>query len=401
MAWLRGGDTAYSDHRVLELQDHDNWAMGLAAYAFLMHLAGLCAKDGTYDVAPAYIRTVGGPITADLLKRVEKSGLMFSTGKGKAKRWRIVDDAPEILHIRTREEIEKEKRDRADTGDPWLRAAVLLRDGDQCRWCGRIVQPHDTRSASGRGRELDHLRRPAATADDLVVSCKVCNGARGRAWQDPETRPLMDQMFTLRPVPTTRVFVASTAAWLDSEGYTLPAGAMVTGHASKDPRPHQADDQTHPPTQDGVATVTSTTPSTDQPPATQVGVAASNGPARSAHPDTQRAATPPTPPTSTPHPDTQPEVAPPADAPPQQPPATSRATRPTALQPTGHPPVTHGSGGAGPGRVGFGTGTGRVAGPPSRLPPDPPRPDSTTTPPTAPRSRRGRRRRSRPGGDQR
>lgn len=65
-----------------------------------------------------------------------------------------------------------------------VQRAVVARDGQHCRHCGRIV-----RSASGPRdvapdtRQLDHLtpvvRGGGNQPDNLVVSCRLCNARRG------------------------------------------------------------------------------------------------------------------------------------------------------------------------------------------------------------------------------
>ncbi|SDG95713.1 HNH endonuclease [Klenkia brasiliensis] len=392
MAWLRIGDTSTIHPLRLALHDPANPLVARAAWGVFLDLATLCAAEGTYDVAPGFMHLAGGTEAPDLIRRLHRAGLLVHTaGTGRHRTYKIVDDRPELIHIRLRTEIDWEKKRRQDTGDPRLKAAVLLRDGDACRWCGRVVQPNDNRSP--RGRELDHLRPgdAARTPDDLVVACKVCNGARGKAWQDTETRGQLAELFRLLPPPTERIYVQSTATWLVEQGHPLPPGSRVVARAdhtapTTSRAPRAGSDPTHPATA-GVANGP-TTPSDDQHPAT-AGVATPDGPDGRAHPGNQPGVAPPSP-TSTPHPGTQPGVAPPAGA----------TQHDAPDRPTADRSVTDRSGGAGPGRVGSGSGAGRVAGPPSRLAPDPPRTDSTTTPPTAPRSRRGRRR-SRPGGDQR
>lgn len=375
MSWLRSGDDAYTDRRVLDLQDHDDWAMGLAAWGFLTHLAGLCAKDGTYDVAPAYIRTVGGPIVAELLKRVEAAGLMTSTGRGKARRWRIVDDAPEVLHIRTREEKDWEAQQRADNGNLQLTIPVLLRDGDACRYCRRVCQPNDNRSTAGRGRTFDH-RRPGEqvlTPDGMVVACRMCNGARGQAWRAGSTLAELDERFPLLPPPSRLVFVQSTALKLEDEGYVIPAGAQVLAKAAHASRADSAGDPARQPATQAGAVAGPTTPTSGQHPGTQPGVATPDRGTGRAHTGPAPEVAPP-PPAGDQHAGTQPAVA-----------APHQHDRPTPDR-----SVTDRSGTAGPGRVGNGSG---------RVPdPAPPPPTSPAPAPLVKRTRRGRRRRTPPPG---
>ena len=390
MSWLRIGDTATIHPRVLDLHDPADPLVGPAAWGFLLHIATLCAARGTYDVAPGFITQAGGPAAPQLLKLCVRAGLLVHAGgAGRNRRYRLTDEDDDLLHIRTKAEKDWEAQQRADNGNLQLTVPVLLRDGDACRYCRRVCQPNDNRSTAGRGRTFDHLRpgQAARTPDELVVACRGCNGARGQAWQAGATQAELAERFPLLPPPSRLIFVQSTALKLEEQGYAIPAGSVVLAKAEHASRAQRAGgDPPHPASQAGVANGSRTTPSDDQHPASQAGVATPDGPDGRAHPGSQPGVAPPSPPGRA-HPASQTGVAPPTG-----PAGPHRPDRPEPDR-----PVIDRSGTAEPGRVGSGSGSGRVAGPPSRLPPDPP---AQASPPTAPRSRRGRRR-SRPGGDQR
>lgn len=395
MSWLRIGDTATIHPRVLDLHDPADPLVGPAAWGFLLHIATLCAARGTYDVAPGFITQAGGPAAPQLLKACVRAGLLVHvSGTGRNRRYRLTDDDDDLLHIRTKAEKDWEAQQKADNGNLQLTVPVLLRDGDACRYCRRVCQPNDNRSTAQRGRTFDHLRpgQGARTPDDLVVACRGCNGARGAAYQQGASPAELAERFPLLPPPGRLIFVQSTALKLEEQGYTIPTGSVVLAKAEHASRAQSAGrDPAHPTHQVGVATSgPSTTPSDDQHPGSQPGVATPDGNDGRAHPGSQPGVAPPPPPGRA-HPANQPGVAPPAGP---------AAPHQVPDRPTVDRSVTDRSGTAGPGRVGSGSGSGRVAGPPSRLSPDPPRPDSPTRSTTAPRSRRGRRR-SRPGGDPR
>ncbi|MDO5619288.1 HNH endonuclease [Kocuria sp.] len=87
-----------------------------------------------------------------------------------------------LFHMRSAEEIAADNQHRNDTREPQITMAVRRRDGDQCRWCNRIVYWSDRRS--DRGGTYDHLdgrQDGPATVDGLVVCCKKCNEERGDA----------------------------------------------------------------------------------------------------------------------------------------------------------------------------------------------------------------------------
>lgn len=76
------------------------------------------------------------------------------------------------------------ERRRAAAILPSVRAAVIARDGMQCRHCGvAVVERVDKDDFPPNGIELDHLV-PAVhgglgVLENLVVSCHRCNSSRG------------------------------------------------------------------------------------------------------------------------------------------------------------------------------------------------------------------------------
>jgi len=63
--------------------------------------------------------------------------------------------------------------------DPELRAAIRHRDGDNCRYCSRLVQWHDRRGPAGG--TYDHVDPAKGNElDNLVVCCRSCNSRKQR-----------------------------------------------------------------------------------------------------------------------------------------------------------------------------------------------------------------------------
>jgi hypothetical protein len=73
-----------------------------------------------------------------------------------------------------------EKRRREMYADPQLLAAVRARDGNACRYCGRVVNWSDRRGP--RGGQFDHVQpRGPNSLENIVVACRECNcGKSGR-----------------------------------------------------------------------------------------------------------------------------------------------------------------------------------------------------------------------------
>ena len=317
------------------------------------------------------------------------------------RRWKLIDTAPELIHIKLAVEIAWEKQQKHDTGDRDLQIPILLRDGEACRWCGIPVQPNDNRSR--RGRTFDHLRPGMAAGgpDGMVVACRGCNGKRGKDWNpDVDTADSFAARWEhqLRPPPRQLFFVRSTVTWLESEGHQVPAGSVIAERAPS-ARDTPSTTQTpgpagqHPAPAGVAAPARRTTAPGDQHPATQAGVAApesrsTTSTTSATHPATAGVAA---------HPGTGQHPAPAGvaatpdstTAPECQHPATQAGV--AAPESRTDPSPTDRSGTAPPGRVGVGPGrVGSPTPPPAPAhPPDPPQSPATTSTPR--RTRRGRR----------
>ena len=255
MSWFRVGDTAATDPRILALEDPRDPLLGTLCFGFLVKLGTQSANHFTdYVIHPGFLPLAGGQAAQKLLKRCIAAGLIIPLGgRGQKQRWKLIDTAPELFHIRLKDEVAWEKQQKADTRNPALQEPVLLRDGDACRWCAIPVQPNDTRSR--RGRQFDHLRpgQAARGPEDLVVACRGCNGERGRDQQEHpgETADEFAARWAprLRPPPKQLFFVRSTADWLTEAGHTIPSRSVIADRAPaarNTPTPSVPDGATHP-----------------------------------------------------------------------------------------------------------------------------------------------------------
>lgn len=197
---------------------------------------------------------------AELMTEVE-----FTDNGRSVVAYKLVDDDPEFLHLRLKKEIEWERQRKADQSRPNLIVPVRLRDGDACRWCGRIVDWSDRKS--GRAGTYDHLEPgEAASIDTYVVCCKACNSSR----QDGD---LPQGVTALLDPPADPYFSRYSVEWLTNNKWRkteglpvpqaaatyIPAGKRADG--SQPPAPHLSTPPPKPSTR-----VAPSAPSTDTTP---------------------------------------------------------------------------------------------------------------------------------------
>ena len=151
--------------------------------------------------------------------------------------YKLVEDE-DLFHMRLKSEIDWENRRRNDTRSKSLIVPIRVRDGDACRWCGRVVYWGDQKSA--RGGTYDHLHptQPAEKASDMVVACRSCNSARkdntewGGKLLPPPSKP-SDGRKTVEFLAENDVIVALSP---ESEKPTVPAAQFLqSGLAAGEP----------------------------------------------------------------------------------------------------------------------------------------------------------------------
>lgn len=168
-------------------------------------------RDGEVDLATA--RMVAAHRAPVMLRTLVEAGLATKSGRGRSQRWRLINE-PDLIHMRSRAEVEWDRQRNRDNGNTDLTMPVRLRDGDACRWCGRSVNFVKDRK-SARGGTYDHLDPgQPGTVETMVVSCKTCNSSR------QDNRKEWDLTHQLRPVPTRRHFQPQTIELLLAHGYT-------------------------------------------------------------------------------------------------------------------------------------------------------------------------------------
>lgn len=215
MAWLKTGDTAAMDERVLdiaELETADPWSVN-EVYGFVSRMFIQAAQQGSdYRVSMGTAMALS-PRYELLLLQASQTGLLELVVEDGRRMIRLVADG-DFHHLRTREEIDWENARKADVADLSLVLPVRVRDGDACRYCGEVVNWADRKG--GRGGTYDHLKpgQRAQSADDLVVACRSCNGGRRDAGEQRSKRyPLL-----AAPKESVRYFSKSTLAWFAENG---------------------------------------------------------------------------------------------------------------------------------------------------------------------------------------
>ncbi|MEV4270571.1 HNH endonuclease [Micromonospora aurantiaca (nom. illeg.)] len=220
MAWLKSSDNSNQHPAVLAPlawargpdDDLDGWDLRLPAVAGLVWLCATysAGQETDYVVPDGTVALYGGPQWQRLAAWAERAGFWTRIDGG----WLLADDSEHLFHIRLRAEIEWERQRKNDNGNPILTVPVRLRDGDACRYCGRIVN-WDARTGALAGT-YDH-RHPGQAArgpDDLVVCCNHCNGRRGK---DPQP----GRWHTL-PAPTSPYYGKTTVEHLANHGHQVP-----------------------------------------------------------------------------------------------------------------------------------------------------------------------------------
>lgn len=251
MAWVRWGDGSAMHPLLLAVLEHPECDDRLLneTHGFVSRCAAQSGQHSTdYVVTRGTAIQIAGPTRVETLTSVCMiAGLftevLYADDGRSVVAYKLVDDDPEFLHLRLKREIEWERQRKADQSRPNLIVPVRLRDGDGCRWCGRVVDWSDRKS--GRAGTYDHLNPgEAATIDTYVVCCKACNSSR----QDGD---LPQGVTALLDPPAEPYFSRYSVEWLTSNKWRqreglpvpiaaatyLPAGRLADGSQPPTPDP--------------------------------------------------------------------------------------------------------------------------------------------------------------------
>lgn len=218
MAWVRGGDTALTHPVVVRGMtvagaDSRTWRELLGTAHLLASVAGAHLTDGVLELG--HLMMVLGADQPTVTGQLVEAGYLTPDEVDGRPVWRLIND-PDLIHIRSRAEVEWDRQRKRDTSNADVTLRVLLRDGSACRYCSRTVSWTDRRGT--RGATYDHRRpgKPVETTDDLVVACRGCNSAR----KDDPTGT-WDQQHPLLPVPDPPHYCDHARARLTKAGLTV------------------------------------------------------------------------------------------------------------------------------------------------------------------------------------
>ena len=213
--------------RLTQACEYDH-ALKNEAFGLYVSLASVSACHLTdYVVEPGLVSQFAPGREKDLLDVLRSGGLITNVqvkeksddGHETAARWlyKLTND-PDFVHMRLKKEVEIDRNRKKDSRNPDVYIPVRVRDGDQCRWCGKSVNFADHRSA--RGGTIDSLNsHENSTVDNLVVACRACNAGREQAPDE----------YTLRPAPSQPWYLDSTVRWVNTHKWAIANGVHITG----------------------------------------------------------------------------------------------------------------------------------------------------------------------------
>ncbi|MDR4533225.1 hypothetical protein [Glutamicibacter sp. PS] len=218
MSWLKQSDAAAMHPdvlRVLEMEECDDRLLN-EMYGWLNRCATQCAAyDRDYIIEVGTAKTMAGMSRYPaLLAAAVYCGLLEHKeidGKDGQRRkvLKLVEDQ-DLFHMILKSDKEREKNRRTDTYDVAKKAAIIKRDGSNCRWCDRVVTWNNDRKSVKAGT-IDHLDpkdlddSEPTPIERLAVACTSCNSSRkaGEYW-DKE----------LLPVPQRPYYSEDAQRWL-------------------------------------------------------------------------------------------------------------------------------------------------------------------------------------------
>lgn len=176
MAWGRFGDTSHSHRKVLRATARDPIRGAAVWGAVTLCLSWSTQESQDWWVSESFVLRTFGPEGPKLMREAQQCELVRPgrERRGGENGWLIDDSDPELLHIRTKAEVDADREAAKATRQKEPRREVRLRDGDQCRYCGKTVSWRDR--VSKRSGTYDHP--DPNDRDTFVVACKGCNTAK-------------------------------------------------------------------------------------------------------------------------------------------------------------------------------------------------------------------------------
>ncbi|MEH0058792.1 hypothetical protein [Auritidibacter ignavus] len=231
MSWLKTSDAAAYHPIVLAPLSWDKadartvnelfgWVMRCAVQSaqhnedYLVSIGTARATAGSFD---RYEALVEAGLYAGYLKVVDRT-----LEDGTVRQYLKLAEEEDLFHMFLKSERDWQAARKRDNNNEALTAPVRARDGDACRWCGKIVffpEGAGGDQKSARRGTLDHLfpGTPARSPEDMVVSCKACNSARK---DDPDGQWIHTKLLG---VPMNPYYSKNTAKFLTECGYEVKA----------------------------------------------------------------------------------------------------------------------------------------------------------------------------------
>ena len=220
MAWLRVGDNINTHplmSRLVEACEYDHALKNEALGLFIAMATSSAAHLTDYVVEPGLVGVLAPGREKLLLDLLRAATLVESFKDEEEGRWlyRLTND-PEFVHMRSRAEVEIDRDRSRDRRNPELTIPVRVRDGDECRWCGRTVKFADHKSR--RGGTIDSLNsHKESTIETLVVACRGCNSDR------KDGKP----GFKLRAEPVVPYYEPSTIEYINNHEWSIANGIHI------------------------------------------------------------------------------------------------------------------------------------------------------------------------------
>lgn len=213
MSWLKQSDVS-ANHpitlRALEMEDADDRILN-EVYGWVNRCATQsAAHDQDYIVTKGTAVAMAGSfsrfeaLAAAAIFCGYLTEVLITVEGEKRKAFKLVEEE-DLFHMILKADKDWTAQRQADNRDLAKTGPVRLRDGDACRYCGRIVGWGADRK-SVRWGSIDHVvPGEPGTVPTMVVCCGQCNSKRKN---DPNS------IWKTLPVPTSPHIGPATAAWL-------------------------------------------------------------------------------------------------------------------------------------------------------------------------------------------
>lgn len=175
MPWIRIGDTVAFDPRTLHpYEDPDADARTVdEVFGFAVRLAAEAAsKETDRHVTRGMARHLAGtPERGDrMMSILVSAGIWQPDGTG----WTLVND-PNYIHLQAKGEVDRSRIRARDNRNDALTVNARLRDGDECRYCRKVVNWRDRKSLRGGTWEHVNIANQPTLLAEFVVCCFECN----------------------------------------------------------------------------------------------------------------------------------------------------------------------------------------------------------------------------------